>query len=94
MQEQLGWASAAEQSQLAAVKARLSRQLLPFRDSNGFRKLLVLLTRAGRVFRGLHAAHCMIHLCHAAGDSAAACVRVLGLSTAVLKGMCGTGKAS
>lgn len=47
LQEHLGFASPAEQAQLAGVKARLSRQLLPYRDSNGFRKLLVLLTKPG-----------------------------------------------
>ena len=46
-QEHLGLASPAERARLAGVKARLSRQLLPFRDSNGFRKLLVLLTKPG-----------------------------------------------
>ena len=32
---------------LAGMQARLSSQLLPFRDPNGFRKLIFLLTKPG-----------------------------------------------
>lgn len=46
-QAQLGAASAQEKAALAELKARMSSRLLPFRDPNGFRKLLVLLSKSG-----------------------------------------------
>ncbi|DBB10485.1 TPA: hypothetical protein ACH3X3_002026 [Trebouxia sp. C0006] len=42
-----------EKLQLARLKASLSDRLTPTRDTNGFRKLLVLLSRSGKLF-GLH----------------------------------------
>ncbi len=47
MQDQFGAAAPQEQEQLSKLKARMSSQLLPFRDPNGFRKLVVLLTEPG-----------------------------------------------
>ena len=47
MQDQFGAATPQEQEQLSKLKARMSSQLLPFRDPNGFRKLVVLLTEPG-----------------------------------------------
>lgn len=47
MQDQFGAASVAEQVELSGLNARMSSSLLPFRDSNGFRKLLVVLTEPG-----------------------------------------------
>ena len=47
MQGQFGAATPQEQEQLSKLKARMSSQLLPFRDPNGFRKLVVLLTEPG-----------------------------------------------
>ncbi len=46
-QAQLGAASPQEKAALAELKARMSSRLLPFRDPNGFRKLLVLLSKSG-----------------------------------------------
>ncbi|KAA6420005.1 MAG: ER membrane complex subunit 1-like [Trebouxia sp. A1-2] len=42
-----------EKLQLARLKASLSDRLTPTRDTNGFRKLLVLLSKSGKLF-GLH----------------------------------------
>lgn len=42
-----------EKAQLARLKASLSDRLMPTRDTNGFRKLLVVLSRAGKL-SGLH----------------------------------------
>ena len=47
MQDQFGAATPQEAGELSALKARMSSQLLPFRDSNGFRKLIVALTEPG-----------------------------------------------
>ena len=47
MQDQFGAATPQEHEQLSKLKARMSSQLLPFRDPNGFRKLIVLLTEPG-----------------------------------------------
>ena len=47
VQGQFGAATPQEQEQLSKLKARMSSQLLPFRDPNGFRKLVVLLTEPG-----------------------------------------------
>ena len=47
MQDQFGAASPQEQAELSGLNARMSSSLLPFRDSNGFRKLLVVLTEPG-----------------------------------------------
>ena len=47
VQDQFGAASVAEQAELSGLNARMSSSLLPFRDSNGFRKLLVVLTEPG-----------------------------------------------
>ena len=48
VQDQFGAATPQEQEQLSELKARMSSQLLPFRDPNGFRKLVVLLTEPGQ----------------------------------------------
>ena len=43
-----------EKLELARLKASLSDRLTPTRDTNGFRKLLVVLSRAGKLtFAGL-----------------------------------------
>ncbi len=47
LQAQLGAASGQEWEEMAGLKARMSSRLLPFRDPNGFRKLLVLLSKSG-----------------------------------------------
>ena len=47
MQDQFAAATPQEQEQLSKLKARMSSQLLPFRDPNGFRKLVVVLTEPG-----------------------------------------------
>lgn len=54
LQDQFGAATRQEQDQLSELKARMSSQLLPFRDSNGFRKLVVLLTEPGAAFHTAH----------------------------------------
>ena len=51
VQDQFGAATPQEQEQLSSLKMRMSRQLLPFRDPNGFRKLVVLLTQPGAALR-------------------------------------------
>ncbi len=47
LQDQFGAALPQEQKELSGLKARVSSRLLPFRDPNGFRKLIVLLTEPG-----------------------------------------------
>ena len=47
LQDQFGVALPEEQEELSGLKARMSSRLLPFRDPNGFRKLIVLLTEPG-----------------------------------------------
>ena len=47
LQDQFGAALPEEQEELAGLKARVSSRLLPFRDPNGFRRLILLLTEPG-----------------------------------------------
>ena len=49
VQGQLGMIKPEEKQQLARLKASLSDRLIPTRDINGFRKLLVLLSRTGQL---------------------------------------------
>eukprot|EP00884_Botryococcus_braunii_P012429 jgi/Botrbrau1/21187/Bobra.0061s0078.1 len=51
--DQFGAASPPEKAELKRLKARLSSRLLPYRDSNGFRRLIVVSTASGKVY-GLH----------------------------------------
>ncbi len=48
LQGQLSVIKPEEKLELARLKASLSDRLTPTRDTNGFRKLLVLLTRTGK----------------------------------------------
>ena len=48
MQGQLSIIKPDEKQELARLKAALSDRLMPTRDNNGFRKLLVVLSRAGK----------------------------------------------
>ena len=50
VQGQLNVIKPEEKLQLARLKASLSDRLIPTRDTNGFRKLLVLLSRSGMWF--------------------------------------------
>ena len=48
LQGQLDVIKPEEKAQLARLKASLSDCLIPTRDTNSFRKLLVVLSRAGK----------------------------------------------
>lgn len=48
-QGQLSIIKPEEKQELARLKATLSDRLAPTRDNNGFRKLLVVLSRAGKL---------------------------------------------
>ncbi|KAK9825151.1 hypothetical protein WJX81_005905 [Elliptochloris bilobata] len=49
----LGLAMGTEKAELKRFRARTSSRLLPHRDPNGFRRLIVLLSESGKLF-GLH----------------------------------------
>jgi hypothetical protein len=60
VQGQLNVLKPEEKLQLARLKASLSDRLTPTRDTNGFRKLLVLLSRSGMCFLG-KSAKCLVY---------------------------------
>ena len=51
LQSQLSIIKPEEKQELVQLKAALSDRLTPTRDNNGFRKLLVVLSRAGKAGR-------------------------------------------
>lgn len=46
-QKALGYSQPGDDEQLKDITARMSTNLLPYRDTNGFRKLLVALSASG-----------------------------------------------
>ena len=50
LQKSLGIAQPEEEAVLKGINARLSSHLLPHKDSNGFRKLILILSASGEPF--------------------------------------------